>query len=200
MDISDMSLEEIAEELSMSEIQALQYLKGDSYLLGIREKIEGQAPDVEEIVSQYTQNQYVQQTIEIMPGLDVTFRTLAPQCMDEALDFAMQHKSKSSDAMSRILARRRLSYALIDVNGEPLGKMPVEGSYFSMMNADAEKFKENLREFADSVYENLCYYGLSEKISEAFGTWENVIFSRLNGIDDLSGTIKNSTRGSAKEQ
>lgn len=200
MDLSEASLEEIAENLSMSEIQVLSLIKGDDHFLNLREKIEAQVPEVTELIAQYTKNQYVQQTVEVMPGLDVTFRTMPPETMDESLNFAAKHRGESQDTVARILSRRRLSYAVIDVNGEPLGAVPLDGSYFDMIRADKDKFKKQMTEYADSVYDYLSYYGLTDKISEVFGVWENVIYNRINGIDDLSGTLKNSTRGSAKGQ
>jgi len=199
MNIKDMSLEEIAEELSVNEVTALQYVKSQDYMLPMREKIESQAPSAKEIIGQYTSMQYIEQQVEIMPGLKALFRTIPPWAMDESLEYA-QEKSKTRDQTSRILSRRRLSYALMEINDEPIATLGLQGSYFDMLRADPELFKEKLKIFADNVYNHLCFFGLADKVSEAFGIWENVIFNRLNGIEDVSDTLKNSTRGSTPEQ
>ncbi len=200
MDLSEVTLEEIAESLSTSEIQVLQYLKGDKHLKGAREKIESQALSTEDIISQYTRLQYVEQEIEIMAGLKATFRTLPPACMDEALTFAEEESDGKNEKFNRILSRRRLSYALIDVNGEAIGPMPVEGSYLDHIRQGKEDFEQALLDYANAVYDALSYYGLADKLAEAFGVWESVIWNRINGIDDLSVNLKNSTRGPEKEQ
>lgn len=187
------------ESLTVPELNALQYMKGDRHLSDVRSKIEKQTLPTEELISQYTKNQYVEQTIEVLPGLDATFRTLPPFAMDEALDFASE--KRGTDNYARALGRRRLSHALIDINGEVVGTMPVEGSYFQLAKAESrETLKKDIMTRAEDVYEYLSFHGLAEKISEAFGAWEQVVFNRINGIDDVSDTIKNSTRDPEKEQ
>jgi len=188
----------LAEELTAQEVQVIGYLQGSQHLIKLQQKIEAQAPKCTELISQYSTNQYVDQTIEVMPGLDVQLRTLSPFAVDESMRFA-KRESETDLEYSRQLARRRLAHGLIAINGNQMSSEQIDGDLLVFASADKE-FKSQLVNRADIVYSKLEFMGLADKISEAFGTWEKVIYNRMNGIEDIGETLKKSTGASESGQ
>lgn len=194
-------LEELAERLSYREAQFLANSKASDRYESSKRKMEAQVPAVSELLAQYTENQYVQQEVEIMPGLKASFRTLIPQNMDDALDFAVKH-SDNADNYTRVLRRIRLAYGLESINGRRIGEPHFPGSYFDVMASfeNSEDFLVDMRKSANSRFNQLSIHGLSEKLEEAFGVWETVVWDRINGIEDLGDTLKKSTGASDIER
>lgn len=196
-DITTEFLDELSEAINWTELRYLQYKKNAQYLQSERERIRDQVYSKEEILSQYTVNQFVEQTIEIMSGLNVSLRTIIPQCTDHAMNFARRH-SDTQEQYTRILTRMRLAHSLMEINDKMFGEPAPQGSYFDVYMADPEDFVESLNKRAEKNYKLLSIHGLCDKISEAFGVWESLVWDRLNGID--SDTLGNSTRTPEKEQ
>lgn len=133
-----------------------------------------------------------------MPGLDVRLRTLSPFAVDESMRFA-KRESETDIEYSRQLARRRLAHGLIAINGTQMSSEQIDGDLLVFASADKE-FKSQLVNRADIVHSKLEFMGLADKISEAFGTWEKVIYNRMNGIEDIGETLKKSTGASESGQ
>lgn len=194
-----MDLEDIANMLSVDQVSSLQYLGANKRLKKVKEDIEKQTVDAQEIFKQYTKNMFVEQEIKINEHLKVTFRTLAPFCVDEAIDYAADFDTVVMK--QRALPRRRLAYGLIAVNGEVVGHEPPNESYAVALSAGAAKtLKESLSERADKVWEYLEVNFMADKISEAFGMWETTVWGRIEGTEDVGEVIKNYTRDRTKEQ
>lgn len=188
--------EELAEQLDIQELDIIRHLQNNKHLLKLQEKIETQVPKTPELVSQYTKNQFIEQSVEIMPGLNCTFRTPSPYAVDESMIYANKNtKTETNVEFSRIMARRRLSHSLIAINDNKLSTVQITGDMIQSMAGNKE-FREGLLNRANEVYEKLEMNGLADKISEAFGVWERVIFNRMNNIEDIGETLKNSTRDS----
>ncbi len=191
--------EELAGNLSMQDVEVIKLHQNNKALLKLQEKIESQCSDMTTLVSQYTVNQYVEQKLEVMPGLTVTLRSLSPFAVDESIDFADEKRRESSNVLyARTLARRRLAHALISMNGNRLSSVQLDGNPLDMIGSGLD-YKEEVKKRADEVYAKLEMIGLSDKISETFGVWEKVVFNRMNNIEDISEALKNSTRGSKTE-
>jgi len=194
------SLDQLSEELNPSEVQMIAYLQGQQHLVELQKKMEGQVPDQTDLISQYTELGYVAQDVEVAPGMTCKLRTLPPFALDQAVAFARSETRDEPDNYPRILARRRLAYALIAMNGRELAAGSVVDTPLVDLIIAGANPKEQLRQNAEKRYEILEVLGLSEKISEAFGIWERVIFNRINGIEDLSAVVKKSTGDTASEQ
>lgn len=201
-EITSEYLDELLETLRPEHVNYLQIKTINSQVLELREELEKQAPSTEEIIAEYTENQYVEQSVQIMSGLKATFRTLAPGSFDESISYA-NLKSDNMENYKRILARRRLSHAIVSINGNMVGSLPIQGSYHEIAMARDDGYKgleEELNKRADKAYDMLSYHGLADKISEAFGVWERIIYDRMNGIKDVGNVLKKSTRTSRTEQ
>jgi|SRR5690625_838637 len=185
-------LDKIAEDLSYEEINYIMLKKGNDYLTLAREKVEQQCPSHEDVIAQLSEKQYVESLIEITPTLKAKFRTLTPASFDESLAFA---SSVADGRLSyeRVLARRRLSYALIELNGRKACPRGIpNGSYHDYaMEVGHDQLMKDLKEYADENYKLLGSNGLADKLSETFGLWEEVISNRLNGIGDVGDILKN---------
>lgn len=189
-------LDELAQKLTARHVR---YLSNEKVLDGLEsrgKKIEAQIPDIVDLLSQYTENQYVEQEVEIMPGLKAMFRTLTPQNMDQAIKFAEEH-STSPDTYNRIMPRMRLAYGIVSINGNRVGDAHFQGSYFSAMDSfsSIDEFYKEMDESANKRYNYLSVHGLSDKVSEAFGLWEGAVWDKINYEDPVEA-IKKSTGGS----
>jgi hypothetical protein len=185
-------LDELSEKLSYEEINYIQIAKGNQHLTKVREKIEKQCPSQEELISEMSEKQYVETLIEIGPHLKLRFRSLTPSSFDESLDFA-SNNTETRGAYERSLSRRRLSYALMELNGrKPCPKSVPSGSYFDYAaEVGYDQLEKDLIDYADENYKVLGHHGLFDKISETFGLWESVIHDRINDIKDMGEILGN---------
>ena len=195
-----MTLDQLAEDLNPQEVQMLTYLQGQKYLIDLQKKMEGQVPDQLDLISQYTELGYVTQTIEALPGMKCKFRTLPPFTLDESIAYAKRLSRDEPNNYPRILSRRRLSYGLISMNDKDLAPGSVVDIALTDLVIAGGDPKRTLTANADTRYKILEVIGLAEKIGEAFGVWETVIWNRINGIDDLGSIVKKSTGDTATEQ
>lgn len=195
-DETQKNYEELAEQFSMQDIEIIRMHQSNNQQIKLQEKVEKQTSKMNELVSQYTKDQYVEQKLEVMPGVTVTLRSLSPFAVDESMRFAEQNtKTKSNMEYSRLLARRRLSHALISMNGMRLSSVQLDGSPIELMSSGLD-FKAEVIKRADEVYLKLEFIGLTDKISETFGVWERVVYNRMSNIEDVGEALKNSTRDS----
>lgn len=194
---SKKNYEELAETLSMQDLEIIRLHQSNKHQMALQQKIEAQVPKIVELVGQYTKNQYVEQKLEVMPGLTCVLRSLSPFAVDESMRFANDNtKTDSNMEYSRLLARRRLAHALISMNEERMSTVQLDGNLMELLIATGSKYKEEVIKRADTVYEKLEVIGLTDKISETFGVWERVVYNRMNNIEDISEALKNSTRDS----
>lgn len=184
-------LDELSEKLEPEHVNYLQLKSINKSLPNLRKRIEEQAPDTEDIIAQYTEDQYVEGEVSL-DGLTLKFRTLAPVMLDESIQFA-EVKSKERFNYSRVLARRRLAYGLMEVNHKKLcnAMLPQNSYYDLMVDPGPEELKKSLFEFGEANYSALEFHGLSDKMSEIMGVWEKIVYDRLNGVEDLGGIVKN---------
>lgn len=182
----------LAEELNQAEVRVIELLQNQNRIKDLQLKIEAQAPKLEEIISQYSTQNYVVQDIEIMPGLKCTFRTLPPGLVDEAITYA-NRVSESDDVYGRTLARRRLAHGLLSINGKEVADVDPVENWAALLSMPDSNLHEKMVENASKRMAFLNMNFLADKISEAYGVWETVIFNRINGIDDLGEALKNST-------
>ena len=177
----------------MSEINYISLKKINQHLPEVREVIEEQVPGKQEIISQYTEKQFVEGEINV-DGITLRLRTLPPFAVDDAIEFAVE-ESRNNSKRDRVLARRRLAYALISVNGKNISSKTLPAkSYHDILSLDGgvEQLQETIGEFVESNYKALMFHGLSDKMSEIFGVWEKTVYDRINDIGgDLAGVLKN---------
>lgn len=185
-------LVELSDKLSASDVRELMLMKSSDHLIEVQKIIEDQAYSQNDILSRYTSTQYVEQDIEV-GGITLKLRTLPPFIEDECQKYAMEHNGGSKSIYDRTLARRRASYGLVSINGNWIGGMPIEGSYFSMVKDGKDAFMKRMNDRANEVMLYLEMSGLSQRIIDIFMTWEVVIFNRLNGIEDMRERLKKST-------
>lgn len=193
------NVSKLSKSISREDYILLGSLIEDERQVEEKKRIENQTLSTEEVVSSYTLNQYVQQDIEVMPGLKCTFRTPPPFAYEEAMAYARRQDDYSATG-SRVFTRRRLAYSIVAVNDRPLSLSDPMGSSNWLVSATDPDFKEKIIESVEEVYKKLEFFGLLDKVSEVYAIWEGVIYDRINGIPSLSDVVKNSTRTSTKEQ
>ncbi len=191
LDSDNIDLTTLAEKLTPSDVRELFLIKSSAHMIDLHKDIEEQAYSSEEILSRHTKNQYTQQLLEI-GSLAVQLRSIPPILEDECVTYALKHASDNRAIYDRMLARRRLSHGLVSINGEYIGGMPVEGSYHQMMMTNRTEFLKSLNERADKVIGYLEFSGLTQRLIDIFMTWEQVVFNRLNGIEDMNARVKKS--------
>lgn len=191
-DNANVNLTDLADKLSLSEARELWLMKTSDHLIRIQKDIEEQAYSQDDILKKYTTQQYVDQDLEIGP-LHLTVRTLAPIIEDECVEYALKNAKDNRAIYDRVLARRRLAHGLLRVGGNWIGGIPADGSYYEMIRADRAKFYKMLIDRADSVMEYLEFSGLTQRLIDIFLAWEQVVFNRMNGIEDMSEKLKKST-------
>lgn len=196
----DFELEELAEELNANEVWYINHLvQKRHHTIDLRKEMERQVPGVEDIIADLTANQYFEQIVKVSQGLECTFRTLVPIQNDESVRYAIDRSKNQEDpAYVNNLARRRLAHGLININGKLLSAKDINGSMFDHINNDG--FTETLKDIADTRMAKINVLGLFGRISEAYGVWDTVVNNRINGVEDLSETLKKSTRGTTSER
>lgn len=157
-------------------------------------QIEEQAYSEEEILSKYSENQYIEQKITI-GSITLVLRTVPPMFEEEAIHYANKKADGNRLVYDRLYLRRRAAYGIVAVNGKYINGAGVSGSYFDAMRADREKFSTMMTKNADAVMDYLDVNPMVTRITEIFATWENVIYNKIHGIEDISSTIKKSTGG-----
>lgn len=202
--LEDIDLNRLVKELHPQEVTAIQMLQQNELIKERMIEMEKQVPAAEEIISQYTKTQYFEQEVEVMKGLNCTFRNIPPVCQDEASTFAIKKCGGTDNHPNygTILGRRRLAHGLMKINGETVGGpsvLPINGNYAELQMAD-DNFNEKINKNAALRYKYLGYHGLADKLSEAYGVWERVIYNRMNGVEDMGDVLKKSTGTSTKEQ
>lgn len=193
------NLQELSDRLTDSDIRELMLMKNSEHLIDIQRVIEDQAYSQNDILSRYTSTQYVQQDIEV-GGLALSLRTIPPFVEDQCIKYAMANNGGNKAIYDRTLARRRVSYGLLSVNGNFINGMPMEGSYFSMASGGKDAFMKALDERANQVMLYLEMSGLAGRIIDIYMVWELVVYNRLNGIEDMRERLKKSTPTSTSAQ
>lgn len=196
----DFELEELAEELNANEAWYISHLiQQREHTIEARKEMERQVPSPEDIIADLTSKQYFEQSVKVSDGLECVFRTLVPIQNDEAVRYATKNsESKEDHAYINSLARRRLAHGLVSINGNALSAKDINGSMFDHVSND--EFDKTLKDIADVRIKKINVLGLFGRISEVYGVWDTVVNNRVNGVEDLSETLKKSTRGTTNEQ
>jgi hypothetical protein len=188
-------LNDLARYISVPQIQYLQDKVTGIKREGLRKTIAEQVEDASEIFDAMSEKQYYEQRIDLGQGLSIMCRTLASFCQDESYVFARE-KTGNSENYGRVVAKRRLAYGVTSINGNAITKTPITGSYidFQMMSKD-ESLESHMKQLADKAYRIIDTMPevMINRVSEAYGMWESVVYERINGIDSLDETVKNST-------
>lgn len=157
----------------------------------IREKIEGQVPELSEILGDMTRNEYFGQTLDFEGFPPLTFRSIPSWAPEEAADFARKN-SDTENNYNRIYSRRRLAYALMSIGDNYVGVAPIEGSYADIRIAGSAKdLKDKINENASARYDELAAKPdlLVSRLSDIFAAWDLILFDRIHGMD--ANEVKN---------
>jgi len=175
-------LDELADDLDEGDLYYLQQKVYDIDLEQLKEKIQHQAEDADEIFAEMTREGYYRQEIEISPHLSATFRTISSQAHDNAVSFAAERSELKAD-YGRKLARRRLAYSIIGYNDKQVGD-EIDRSLYDIQ-LEGNDPMESLEEVADKAYSNLQVMPdpLFNRLSQAFGVWETVVDEQVNEAD-----------------
>jgi hypothetical protein len=192
-------IKELAKTLSQADVRRIMLEQMNDKAESLQVQIEEQSYSEEEILSKYSENQYVEQKITV-GSLTLVLRTVPPMFEEEAIHYANKKSDGNRLVYDRLYLRRRAAYGVISVNGKNINGSGISGSYFDAMKADREKFQKLMEKQADSVMDYLDVNPMITRITEIFATWENVIYNKVHGIEDISSTIKKSTGGSEVAQ
>lgn len=193
------NIKELAKTLSQADVRRIMLEQMNQNAESIQVQIEDQSYSEEEILSMYSENQYVEQKI-VIGALTLVVRTVPPTFEEEAMHYANKHSDGNRLVYDRLYLRRRISYGLISINGKNINGVGVSGSYFDSMKADREKFISLMQKQADAVMSYLDVNPVVTRITEIYSAWEGVVYNKIHGIEDIGSTIKKSTGGSEGEQ
>lgn len=180
-------LETLAQELHPDDIRVLQDIQQQSQSEEIHTVLEDQMEDASEVIAKITTDGYYRQTIDINDVFkNITLRTIPSFAQDEALQFARE-EADSNVTYSRLYARRRLAYAIVEFRDEPIGNRIAQSKY----DFEAGGFKDEINDSREKAYGRLLDYpdNVTLKLSEIFGVWENMLKDLYSDID-LDETVK----------
>lgn len=192
-------IKELAKSLSQGDVRRIMLEQMNTNAESLQVQIEEQAYSEDEILSKYSENQYVEQKV-VVGSLTLVFRTVPPMFEEEAMHYANKSSDGNRLVYDRLYLRRRVSYGLISVNGKNINGAGISGSYFDAARADKAKFKELMQKQADAVMDYLDVNPMITRITEIYSTWEGVVYNKIHGIEDIGVTIKKSTGGSEVAQ
>lgn len=185
-------LDKLASDLDTSEIRYLIDKKIENNAIEHQLLIEKQLPPTAQIVSDYSTKGYVQYQVEPTNGYKLVFRSLTPWQNDEAVKYAKANADNDAGMFQRLQARYRLAMGLVSVNGHNYANQTMPDQPYHMA-ASPQELKKALKEAADAKVAILDMDGMSDSLVSYQGTFELVVYNRVNGFKDVSEAIKNST-------
>lgn len=185
MEIDREFLDELSEQIEQGELYYLQQQVHNVDLEALKEKLASQVDSAEDIFAEMTREGYYAQEVEISPNLSATFRTIPSKAQDDAMDYAVDRAEGNKAKYGRILARRRLAYALVSYNGRTIGDQLDRSLYdIQLEGNDPMEIIEGL---ADKSYEILKIIPdhLGTRLSQAFGVWEKIVDEIIKEADHV---------------
>lgn len=189
IEIDQEFLDKLANEMEEGH---LHYLQDQMYIVNteeLREKLQNQVGDAEDIFAQMTRRGMYSQEVEVSPHLSATFRTITSKAQDECMSYAREHATTKNE-YGRLLARRRLSYSLIEQNDQVISE-PIDVPLFELNSPDSDPM-DVLKENADNAIDklNVLPDTLVNRLSQSFGVWEKIVTSRIQEAE-VAETVKN---------
>lgn len=171
-----MDIQEIAENITIEQFEALSEIVKDKRDNLIRDKVKAQLPSIEKIYSSMSENQFFEQVVEIDTRLKVKFRTITDACRQDPNKFKGE---------ANLYHRTRLSHSVLECNGKSLtGGESIDISYWTLALSGTDVTKK-LNELAArrssilSVMDNATF----DKILTFYNTWEFLIYKMINDMD-----------------
>lgn len=181
--LTSQDLEEIADHLSIDDLQTLRRHLEAERRSNLYESIESQVPEPTEVIGDMTSQGYFEQNLEIDPHNQVKFRSISREFQDRIYDEAPP--GDPNEPIDQTKQRKRnllkLSYMLLEHNGNIVGKSPVQGSIFEKLRQVGDECFDAIQERADSRLRHIQALpdAIVRKLSEARDLWEGVVFDRI---------------------
>jgi len=187
-------LDDLASNINGDQLSYLYEVANSHQTEEIRVSLKKQIPETEKIFDDLSSLQYFEQTLEIGSHLSVKFRTIETASNDQSIKFALKESKNDEsnyDLFWRVRNRKRLSYALKEINGRPMCAENIEGGYLEYMLSGVDINKE-LDRISEQVYKSLMVMPevLVEKINNYFGIWEAIVYDKIRN-SDMEKVVKN---------
>jgi hypothetical protein len=170
----------LAKRLSPDQIDTIFATAASSLALARTLTVKAQLPAREELIKAVSKMGYFEQTIEVS-DISMTLRTLTSAEETDCQRFA---RALPEEEQQRAYSRRRLSYSISQLNGQPVGTDPVEMSYIG--TAQKERLDTIQRQRSAHADSAMAYLGqlfevYTEEIAIIFRIWESAVMIRMTG-------------------
>lgn len=187
-------LDDLASGINGDQLSYLYEVANSHQTEGIRVNLKDQIPETEKIFDDLSSLQYFEQTLKIGAHLTVKFRTIETSSNDQSIKFALRESKRDDsnyDLFWRVRNRKRLSYALKEINDRPMCAENIDGGYLEYILSGVDINKE-LDRVSEQVYKSLMVMPevLVEKINNYFGIWESIVYERIRK-SDMEKVVKN---------